>query len=96
MTLKPDFALLLARCGLTNVDAAAWLNVSVGTVDNWTAGRRKASATAVMALCALYREIERYSDLITAPPPPDLPAGALGAARGIALARGLLDLGEGR
>ena len=53
------YALLLARCGLSHREAAAYHAVRLDTVKSWSAGRNRAPPGALAELRELYRAIER-------------------------------------
>jgi hypothetical protein len=53
------YALLLARCGLSQPDAAAFHGVRLDTVKSWSAGRNPVPAGVTLNLRTLYTQIER-------------------------------------
>lgn len=56
--MKPLYALLRERCGLSIREAAAFHDVSENTVVSWSAGRRNPPESIAAELRALYRQIE--------------------------------------
>ena len=56
------FALLAQVCGLSQREAAAFLNVRLDTVKSWSAGRNPAAADALDALAELAGKIDAAAD----------------------------------
>jgi hypothetical protein len=56
------FALLLNLCGLSQREAAAFLNVRPDTVKSWGAGRNAAPVRVLDELRALHRQQRRAAD----------------------------------
>lgn len=56
------FALLIARCGLSQREAAAFLNVSPSAIDKWSRGARPAPVGVIDELRDLYRRQARAAE----------------------------------
>lgn len=56
------FKSALAICGLSQAEAAAFLNVSLGSVKNWCRGKSAPSRDAWRTLAGLYAHIESVSN----------------------------------
>ena len=57
--MTTPFQLILARCGLSHREAAAFLCVRLDTVKSWSAGRNPTPAPVLTELRVLYGRIER-------------------------------------
>ncbi|MGI8526748.1 MAG: hypothetical protein ACR2K5_11345 [Pseudolabrys sp.] len=60
--MTTTYALLLARCGLSQSEAAAFHDVRPDTVKSWSAGRNQAPPGVIAELRVLYAQIEKAAD----------------------------------
>lgn len=56
------FSAALGLCGLTNSEAAAFLDTSESTVKHWSAGRRPVPEGVWIALAQLYDQVVEVSE----------------------------------
>lgn len=80
--MSTPFLLLLKRCGLSQHEAADYLNVRLDTVKSWSTGRNTAKPEILAELRKLYRLICKKAEGLRG-----LPCiGAYSAALGMAIA----------
>lgn len=64
--MSTPFDLLRQRCGLSQAEAAAVLDVRLDTVKSWCSGRNPANARVLAELRVLYRRIVQAGDQLGA------------------------------
>jgi hypothetical protein len=74
--MTTPFALLLARCGLSQREAAGYLNLSPSNIDKMARGARATPAGVIAELQALYRKISVAAENAVAAIMETTPAGA--------------------
>lgn len=59
------FSYALSACGLSDGDAASYLQVSVDSIRSWKNGRRKVPSTAWQSIATLHTQIQNSADAIS-------------------------------